>query len=224
MTSLGTAKFFEGDEGGITDLEQAVGEKCRAVLGPHKTVVSASEIERILETVVAPSDTTPATATVLRNALASLQRAMQYNPRFLEASVISADLYERLGDVGNAYNALVNLVPRMPDEPALHNRILDLLLNADRDQATTYLQQVIASFPDVPDSVYSLAARLFDTDVAVRLVADGEKRYDKSACSPMPEATSSSVKPDTPMPSPRTNKPSSATRNCNAPGCHSREP
>jgi tetratricopeptide (TPR) repeat protein len=125
--------------------------------------------------------TTPATATVLRNALASLQRAMQYNPRFLEASVISADLYERLGDVGNAYNALVNLVPRMPDEPALHNRILDLLLNADRDQATTYLQQVIASFPDVPDTVYSLASRLFDTDVAVRLVADGEKRYDKSA-------------------------------------------
>jgi tetratricopeptide (TPR) repeat protein len=121
--------------------------------------------------------TTPVNATVIRNALSSLERAMQYNPRFLEASVIAADLYQRLGNVDAAYNALVNLVPRMPDEPALHNRILDLLLDADRDQATTYLRQVITQFPDVPDTVYALASRLVDTTTATRLIADGEKRY-----------------------------------------------
>ena len=33
----------------MADLEQAVGEKCRAVLGPHKTVVNTSEVERIIE-------------------------------------------------------------------------------------------------------------------------------------------------------------------------------
>jgi len=31
------------------DLEQAIGEKCRAVLGPHKTVVSTAEVEKIIE-------------------------------------------------------------------------------------------------------------------------------------------------------------------------------
>lgn len=33
----------------MADLEQAIGEKCARVLGPHKTVVSAAEIDRILE-------------------------------------------------------------------------------------------------------------------------------------------------------------------------------
>jgi phage shock protein PspC (stress-responsive transcriptional regulator) len=33
----------------MADLEQAIGEKCRAVLGPHKTVVSTAEVERIIE-------------------------------------------------------------------------------------------------------------------------------------------------------------------------------
>src|SRR4051812_43072544 len=32
----------------MADLEQAVGEKCRAVLGPHKTVVSSAEVDRII--------------------------------------------------------------------------------------------------------------------------------------------------------------------------------
>jgi phage shock protein PspC (stress-responsive transcriptional regulator) len=31
------------------DLEQAIGEKCRAVLGPHKTVVNTAEVEKIIE-------------------------------------------------------------------------------------------------------------------------------------------------------------------------------
>jgi len=33
----------------MADLEQAVGEKCRAMLGQHKTVVSVAEVERIIE-------------------------------------------------------------------------------------------------------------------------------------------------------------------------------
>ena len=33
----------------LADLEQAIADKCRLVLGPHKTVVSAAEIERILK-------------------------------------------------------------------------------------------------------------------------------------------------------------------------------
>lgn len=32
----------------MADLEQAIGEKCRAVLGPHKTVVNSAEVERII--------------------------------------------------------------------------------------------------------------------------------------------------------------------------------
>src|SRR5215470_4630400 len=33
----------------MADLEQAIGEKCRAVLGPHKTVVNTSEVELIIQ-------------------------------------------------------------------------------------------------------------------------------------------------------------------------------
>src|SRR5262245_42330053 len=33
----------------MADLEQAVGEKCARVLGPHKTVVSGAEIDRIID-------------------------------------------------------------------------------------------------------------------------------------------------------------------------------
>jgi len=32
----------------MADLEQAIGEKCRGVLGPHKTVVNSAEVERII--------------------------------------------------------------------------------------------------------------------------------------------------------------------------------
>jgi hypothetical protein len=32
----------------MADLEQAIGEKCRAMLSPHKTVVSSGEVERII--------------------------------------------------------------------------------------------------------------------------------------------------------------------------------
>ena len=32
----------------MADLEQAIAEKCRATLGPHKTVVNTNEVERII--------------------------------------------------------------------------------------------------------------------------------------------------------------------------------
>ena len=32
----------------MADLEQAISEKCRATLGPHKTVVNTTEVERII--------------------------------------------------------------------------------------------------------------------------------------------------------------------------------
>ena len=32
----------------MADLEQAIGEKCRATLGPHKTVVNTAEVERLI--------------------------------------------------------------------------------------------------------------------------------------------------------------------------------
>lgn len=125
--------------------------------------------------------TSPATPASVQAALASLERGLQYNPRFLEAAVIAADLRERLSDIEGAYNVLVRLVARMPDEVALHNRVLDLLIANDRDQATTYLNGVINTYPDVPDTVYALAGRLFDTNIAVRIVNNGETRYASSA-------------------------------------------
>jgi tetratricopeptide (TPR) repeat protein len=125
--------------------------------------------------------TAPLTGAAVQNALASLKRALQYNPRFLEAAVIAADLNERLGDAQGSLDVLFNLVPRMPDEVALHSRVLDLLVNTDRDNATAYLRQILRTYPDVPDTVYALAGRLYDTDIALGIVADGEKRYATSA-------------------------------------------
>ena len=125
--------------------------------------------------------TSPVTPASVQSALAALERGLQYNPRFLEAAVIAADLRERLSDVQGAYNVLLRLVSKMPDEVALHNRMLDLLVANDRDQATAYLRSVVNTYPDVPDTVYALAGRLFDTAVAVKIVSDGETRYASSA-------------------------------------------
>ena len=37
----------------MNDLEQAIGEKCARLLGPHKTVVSSSEVDRIIGSIYA---------------------------------------------------------------------------------------------------------------------------------------------------------------------------
>lgn len=49
----------------MADLEQAISEKCRATLGPHKTVVNSAEIERIIAEMgpVESADETAADAT-----------------------------------------------------------------------------------------------------------------------------------------------------------------
>src|SRR5262245_36683318 len=48
----------------MNDLEQAIGEKCSRALGPHKTVVSTAELERIIEEMgpVESADEKPADA------------------------------------------------------------------------------------------------------------------------------------------------------------------
>jgi phage shock protein PspC (stress-responsive transcriptional regulator) len=68
------------------DLEQAVGEKCARALGPHKTVVSSSEIERIIEEMGPvesaddkPADTSSETGTLAGPPLAPRKRL--YNVR-----------------------------------------------------------------------------------------------------------------------------------------------
>ncbi len=121
------------------------------------------------------------TSDIANKALEATNRALQYNPRYLDAAVLAADIYENFGDSSNAANVLVRLVPRMPDDAALHNRILDTLLENDRDDATNYMNDLLSTYPDVPDSVYGLAVRLFDTSTAKRLVASGETRYAQSA-------------------------------------------
>jgi hypothetical protein len=51
----------------MADLEQAIGEKCRAMLSPHKTVVSSGEVERIIVEMgpVESPDEKPGAATTL---------------------------------------------------------------------------------------------------------------------------------------------------------------
>jgi tetratricopeptide (TPR) repeat protein len=124
---------------------------------------------------------TPPTQDSVQKSLDALQLALQYNPRYLEAAITAADILESYGNVERAVGVLTNLVARMPDEIALHSRVLDTLLNTDRDGATAYLQEVVKTFPDVVDTVYALSAELFDTPAASKLVADGESRYPNSA-------------------------------------------
>jgi tetratricopeptide (TPR) repeat protein len=124
---------------------------------------------------------TPITQAVVQRALDSLQLALQYNPRYLEAAVTAADILEQYGNTARAVDVLTALVARMPDDVGLHNRVLDTLMEQDRDGAVSYLQEVIKTYPDVPDTVYSLATRLFDTDAANTLVSSGETRYSSSA-------------------------------------------
>ncbi len=124
---------------------------------------------------------TPVTQAVVQRALDSLQLALQYNPRYLEAAVTAADILEQYGNTERAISVLTALVARMPDDVGLHNRVLDTLMELDREGAVSYLQEVIKTYPDVPDTVYSLASRLFDTDAANQLIAGGESRYSSSA-------------------------------------------
>src|SRR5471030_2895952 len=46
----------------VKDLEQAIGDKCRGFLGPHKTVVSAGEVEQIVREMGPVDAASPAAA------------------------------------------------------------------------------------------------------------------------------------------------------------------
>lgn len=123
----------------------------------------------------------PVTQDVLKDAGNAFLRALQYNPRFLEAGLGLTDVQLRLGNPKGAQQVLLSLVPRVPDDVRLHDRMIGLLLQDDKDTAVQYLREVVRQFPDVPDGVYGLATRLLDTDAALKIVQTGETKYPQSA-------------------------------------------
>ncbi len=120
---------------------------------------------------------------LLQSASNEFKTALEYNPRFLEAALNVADIFERYGGQTGwqtAESVLLNLVPRMPDEVELHNRIISLYLNNDRDTATRYLRTLVRDTPDVPDTVYALASRLPNLEQALNIVTKGDDAYPDS--------------------------------------------
>jgi tetratricopeptide (TPR) repeat protein len=121
---------------------------------------------------------------ILQAATNEFKTALQYNPRFLEAALNVADIFERYGGQTGWQTAeavLLNLEPRMPDELELHNRLISLYLNNDRDTATRYLRNLVRDTPDVPDTVYALASRLPNLEQALAIVSKGDTAYPDSS-------------------------------------------
>ena len=121
---------------------------------------------------------------ILQTATNEFKAALQYNPRFLEAALNVADIFERYGGTTGwqtAETVLLNLEPRMPDEVELHNRLITLYLNNDRDTATRYLRNLVKNTPDVPDTVYALASRLPNLEQALAIVTKGDAAYPDSS-------------------------------------------
>jgi tetratricopeptide (TPR) repeat protein len=125
------------------------------------------------------------TQDVLKDAGASFLRALQYNPRFLEAGLGLSDVYVRLGDNRNAVQVLLTLVPRMPEELRVHERVLNFLMRDDKDEGVRYLRELTRQIPEVPDTVYALATRLLNIPVALEIVQAGEQKYADSAVLPL---------------------------------------
>jgi tetratricopeptide (TPR) repeat protein len=121
---------------------------------------------------------------ILQSATNEFKTALEYNPRFLEAALNVADIFERYGGQTGWQTAeavLLNLEPRMPDELELHNRLISLYLNNDRDTATRYLRGLVRDTPDVPDTVYALASRLPNLEQALAIVTKGDAAYPDSS-------------------------------------------
>lgn len=118
---------------------------------------------------------------VLRDAGEAFVRALQYNPRLVEAGLGLADVQVRLGNPTAAQRTLSSLVQRMPEETRLHERLLGLILQDNKDDGTRYLREVVRQVPDVPEGVYALALRLFDTSAALEIIKQGETKYPSSA-------------------------------------------
>jgi tetratricopeptide (TPR) repeat protein len=121
------------------------------------------------------------TQDVLKDAGASFLRALQYNPRFLEAGLGLVDAQVKLGNPKGAQQTILSMVSRLSDEVRLHERMIGLLMQSDKDNAVEYLRQVVRQFPDVPDTVYALGTRLLDTSAALGIVQAGDAKYPKSA-------------------------------------------
>jgi phage shock protein PspC (stress-responsive transcriptional regulator) len=86
------------------DLEQAIGEKCARALGPHKTVVSAAEINRIIEEMgPVESADEPAGAS---DAAASASAAGAYPPRKRLFKIREGEMF---GGVCNGIAAYINV-------------------------------------------------------------------------------------------------------------------
>jgi tetratricopeptide (TPR) repeat protein len=115
-----------------------------------------------------------------KEAGAAFGKALSYNPRFLEAGLALADMYSLLGSPQQAVTTLVNLVQRIPDEVTIHDQLLDLFLENDREQAEPYLKDVTTQIVDVPAEVYALAIRLPNTKNALEIIKKGETQYPKS--------------------------------------------
>jgi tetratricopeptide (TPR) repeat protein len=126
---------------------------------------------------------------VLRDAGEAFVRALQYNPRLTEAGLGLADVQVRLGDPKSAQRTLGSLVQRMPEELRLHDRLIGLMLQDDKETALRYLQTVVKQVPDVPEGVYALATRLFDTPAALEIVKLGEAKYPTSAAMALSRGT-----------------------------------
>ena len=121
---------------------------------------------------------------ILQSATNEFKTALEYNPRFLEAALNVADIFERYGGQTGwktAESVLLSLAPRMPDEVELHNRLISLYLNNDRDTANRYLRTLVRNTPDVPDTVYALASRLPDLEQALAIVTKGDDAYPDSS-------------------------------------------
>jgi tetratricopeptide (TPR) repeat protein len=121
---------------------------------------------------------------ILQSATNEFKTALEYNPRFLEAALNVADIFERYGGQNGwqtAETVLLNMVRLMPDEVELHNRLITLYLNNDRETATRYLRDLVKTTPDVPDTVYALANRLPNLEQALAIVTKGDGVYADSS-------------------------------------------
>ncbi|HWG84428.1 MAG TPA: tetratricopeptide repeat protein [Deinococcales bacterium] len=116
-------------------------------------------------------------------------RALQVNPRFLDAGLDLATVLQQLAMLENrkdylnvALQYVGPLVSRFVDEPRLHAKVIELFeANNQTADAADYLLRLVRAHPGVQPAVYSLAVGLSDGEVASRIVTLGEQQYTASA-------------------------------------------
>jgi tetratricopeptide (TPR) repeat protein len=118
---------------------------------------------------------------VLQAAIKEFSLALAANPRFLEAAYDLADSQVNLGNPGEAARALSLVVLRMPEEVNVHDRILTIALDKDATAGADYLRTAAKRFDSLPEGFFALAVRLPRSGDALELLAQGDKKYPKSA-------------------------------------------